>query len=99
MSNAAAPRAERTTDPTEMTPADFAAFGIERISRGSAVRKMCLSCMGGSPMEVRLCASAQCPLWPFRMGTDPWRAPMSEDRRQAASERFKAMHAKGAADE
>ncbi len=78
-------------DPRQMTAADLAECGIERTSRGDAIRSKCIDCCGGSQAEVRRCGMADCALWPFRMGTDPFRAPMSEERRAAASERFKAM--------
>jgi hypothetical protein len=78
-------------DPRDMQPADFAKLGIGRVSRGDAIRGMCLQCMCGSHREILLCASASCPLWPFRMGNDPWRAPMSEEQRAAAAERMKTV--------
>ena len=79
-----------TTDPRDMTPADLAALGLTRTSRGDAIRAKCIDCMGGSPAEVRLCASGSCALWPFRMGTDPWREAreMTDEQRQAAAERL-----------
>jgi hypothetical protein len=61
------------------------ALGRPRIARGEAIRAKCLDCCCGSPSEVRRCAALDCPLWPFRMGTDPYRAPVSEERREAAS--------------
>lgn len=77
-----------TTDPREMSAADLAKLGMDRISRGAAIRAKCLQCMCGSAKEVLLCGSGNCPLWPFRMGTDPWRAPMPEEQRAAAAERL-----------
>lgn len=82
---------DEALDPRDMSPADFSRLGIQRVSRGSAIRQKCLDCMGGSSSEVRLCASGDCALWPFRMGTDPWRAPMTEEQRAAAAERFAAV--------
>lgn len=35
------------------------------------IRSMCLYCMGGSYKEVRECDNTNCPLHPFRMGTNP----------------------------
>ena len=78
-------------DPRRMSAADLEAAGVERMNRGDAIRAKCIDCSGGSPTEVRRCGMHDCALWAFRMGTDPWRAPMSEERRAAASERFKAM--------
>jgi len=69
-------------DPREMSPADLSGAGHERISRGKAMRLKCLDCCNDSPTEVRLCTAVDCPLWPFRMGTDPWRAPVSDARRE-----------------
>lgn len=78
--------------PVEPTPANLSRLGIERTSRGAAIRAKCLECMGGSSNEVKLCASANCALWPFRLGSDPWREKreMSEDERAAAAERLRA---------
>jgi hypothetical protein len=38
----------------------------------TAIREMCVSCMGGSTKEVALCTSVCCPLWVFRFGINPW---------------------------
>ena len=38
-----------------------------------AIRAKCLDCSSFSPKEVRLCQSFNCDLWPYRMGTDPFR--------------------------
>ena len=51
--------------------------------------------MCGSWREVELCASAQCPLHPFRFGTDPFRKPMSQEQRDAAAERLRAARSQG----
>lgn len=37
------------------------------------IRAKCLDCNSFSPKEVRLCQSFNCDLWPYRMGTDPFR--------------------------
>ena len=42
------------------------------------IRAHCLDCCGGSSDEVRKCTALDCPSWPFRIGTNPWRAPLSE---------------------
>jgi len=49
-----------------------------------AVRRKCLECSGGSHAEVNDCLVRQCPLFPFRLGKNPWRAPVSEAQRQAS---------------
>jgi len=35
------------------------------------IRKNCIECSCGSEVEVRLCTDKKCPLYPYRMGTDP----------------------------
>lgn len=36
-----------------------------------AIRAKCLDCCCGQPIEVRLCAAENCPLWEYRMGHRP----------------------------
>jgi hypothetical protein len=38
---------------------------------GEATRANCLVCCNGSAHEVRYCSSKHCPLWLFRLGTNP----------------------------
>jgi hypothetical protein len=38
-----------------------------------ALRERCLDCCCGSASEVRKCVSVDCPSWPFRMSTNPFR--------------------------
>jgi|TARA_Y100000310_G_scaffold88415_1_gene85379 hypothetical protein len=40
----------------------------------SAIRAFCMDCLGYSPDDIRDCTSLTCVLWPFRMGTNPFRA-------------------------
>jgi len=89
---------DKPIDPREMDADDFARLGIGRTSRGSAIRAMCLQCMGGSSHEVLLCASSPCPLWPFRCGTDPFREKreMTDEQRQAAADRFRVIRGRNA---
>ncbi len=54
------------------TAASAAGFGIGRRPALSAIRAKCLDCAATSH-AVRLCECANCPLWPFRLGVDPWR--------------------------
>lgn len=77
-------------DPRNLSSDDLTAIGLERQSRGDAIRTKCLDCAGQSPAEVRRCSAVDCSLWPFRMGTDPWREArvMTDEQRQAAVERL-----------
>ena len=36
-----------------------------------AIRQNCIDCSGGCKKEVRLCVIPDCPLYPFRFGTNP----------------------------
>jgi hypothetical protein len=71
-------------DPREMTQDELRASGHEPMSPLEALRRRCLDCCVGQANEVAVCPVVQCPSWPFRMGTNPWRRPASEGRREAA---------------
>jgi len=44
-----------------------------------AIRAKCIDCCAGDKNEVKLCTCEQnCALWPFRMGKNPYRKPLSE---------------------
>jgi hypothetical protein len=43
---------------------------IQRLTRGEAIRKFCLQCMGGSAYEVRMCTAPACPLFRYRLGNE-----------------------------
>ena len=38
----------------------------------SAIRSKCIDCSAGRLAEIRNCAFTDCPLWPMRMGTNPF---------------------------
>jgi len=42
-----------------------------------AIRERCLDCCCGNASEVRKCTAIDCPSWPFRMGTNPFRQKRS----------------------
>lgn len=77
-------------DPRRMDAVELEALGRPRISRGDAIRAKCIECAGNSPAEVRRCGAIDCALWPFRMGTDPYREKreMSDEARAVIAERF-----------
>jgi hypothetical protein len=80
-------------DPRRMTTDELRAMGHEPKSPMQAIREHCLDCCAGSPNEVRLCTAVRCAKWPFRMGANPWRAPVSEERREAGRRAALKMHA------
>jgi len=55
-----------------------------------ALRLRCLDCCCGSAPEVRKCTAVACPSWPFRMGTNPFRAKrvLSAEQKQAMADRL-----------
>jgi hypothetical protein len=65
-------------DPRKMKPDELRALGHEPMTPLAALRLRCLDCCGGSVDEVRKCIALTCPAWPFRMGANPWRAPLSD---------------------
>ena len=66
-------------DPRTMSACDLERLGHARVSPLRAVRLKCLDCCNGSAREVRLCTAVDCPSWPFRMGKNPWRAPLGAE--------------------
>jgi hypothetical protein len=74
-------------DPREMLQDELRAIGHEQMSPMEAIRAKCLDCCAGSAHEVRCCTAMACPSWPFRTTKNPWRAPISEERREALRKR------------
>jgi len=58
-----------------------------------AIRLKCLECCCDQVVEVRLCPSEDCPLWPFRMGKNPYRKKreLTEEQKTELAERMKRM--------
>ena len=69
-------------DPRTLSVDELQQLGHARMSPLKALRLRCVDCCAGSAREVRLCVSVTCPSWPFRMGSNPWRGPVSEARRE-----------------
>lgn len=81
-------------DPRKMSPASLAEAGHNNRSALKAIAANCLDCCAGKADEVRACVSHQCPLWAFRMGTNPLdRRNLSEEQRQAAADRMALVRA------
>lgn len=55
-----------------------------------AIRLKCVDCSGGSRSEVALCVIPDCPLYPYRMGRNPFRQArvLTPEQRAAAIERL-----------
>jgi hypothetical protein len=59
-------------DPRALSPDELRALGHRGKPLLQAMRRRCVDCCGGKKDEVRRCTAVACPLWPYRMGTDPW---------------------------
>jgi len=66
-------------DPRAMSTAELEQLGHARVAPLRALRLKCLDCCNGSAQEVRLCTAVDCPSCPFRMGKNPWRAPLGAE--------------------
>lgn len=60
-----------------------------------AIRAKCLDCCCGQANEVKLCPCEKtCPIWPFRLGKNPYRRNnLTEEDRAMRAERMKAIGA------
>lgn len=56
-----------------------------------AIREKCLDCCCGSTLEVKECSVETCPIYPFRLGKNPFRQKreMSEEQRKAVGDRLR----------
>ena len=54
-------------------PSDFLSLKFRAQNPLKAIREKCLDCCCGNAAEVRKCVAVDCALWPFRMGTNPFR--------------------------
>jgi hypothetical protein len=61
------------------------------ISASKAIRFKCLECSNFSSAEVRDCQIEDCVLWPFRFGKTGVKRILTEEQRQALSDRAKKM--------
>ena len=58
--------------PNALSKAELEAAGLQKLVGLKAIRAKCLDCCEHSKSEVRKCVSVDCPLWPLRMGSNPW---------------------------
>tara|TARA_B100001093_G_C26476810_1_gene863056 strand:+ start:312 stop:641 length:330 start_codon:yes stop_codon:yes gene_type:complete len=48
--------------------------GHSNLPLAQIIRKKCLDCCAFQAREVRKCVCTSCPLWPYRMGKNPFQA-------------------------
>lgn len=59
-----------------------------------AIRKKCIECSCGQTSEVKVCPMENCPLYPFRMGKNPYNTrTLSDEQKEKAAERLKKARA------
>jgi hypothetical protein len=63
-------------------PPDFLSLKFRAQNPLKAIREKCLDCCCGNASEVRKCVAVDCALWPFRMGTNPFRKKRELSLRQ-----------------
>jgi hypothetical protein len=73
-------------DPATMTVKELAQAGHQPRAWPIVARTKCLDCCAGDKREVRLCAIADCALWPYRLGTDPFPPPASPRRERTPAQ-------------
>ena len=61
--------------PSEV-PRDLLSLNFRQKNPVKAIREKCLDCCSGAKSEIRKCVSTDCPIWPFRMGANPFRKKM-----------------------
>ena len=56
-----------------------------------AIRAFCMECSNGQTSEVKACPVYKCPLYPFRLGKNPYRQrrEMSEEEKQVLADRLR----------
>jgi hypothetical protein len=56
------------------------------------IRAKCLDCSAGQADEVRKCVAVTCALWPYRMGSNPFRTVnLAEEERERRRSRIVGM--------
>ena len=72
-------------DPYALTTDELARLGHDSKPILSVFRAHCTNCSGGSATEARKCTVTGCALWPYRTGSNPFRARkvLSEDQKAA----------------
>lgn len=76
-------------DPRKVSPEEWARAGISGRAILGAIRAKRLDCCVFQIDEVRKCTAVGCALWPYRMGSNPFRKPveLSDEERARMAER------------
>jgi hypothetical protein len=87
---------EKTMSNTYTTPESVTEIpaptvpGTKKLTPLKAIRLKCLDCSGDSKKEVELCPVENCPQWPFRFGTNPFRKKpkLTDEQKQELTDRL-----------
>ena len=78
-------------DPRKIPAHEFDGAGMSGRPMLDVLRAKCLDCSAGAADEVRKCVSVGCALWPYRMGSNPFRSvTLSDEERERRRARLKA---------
>ncbi len=71
-------------------PTEFLSLNFRAQNPLKAIRDKCLDCCCANAAEVRKCVATDCALWPFRMGTNPFRKKreLSPQQKREMTERL-----------
>ena len=64
--------ATEAADPRDLTVAELGDLGFAKTALRKVIRAKCLNCCCYQAIEVKRCTAVKCPLWPYRMGTNPF---------------------------
>lgn len=78
-------------EPCEMPRGLLAEIGHSQMPLLKVIRAKCQDC-SYTASEVRRCTAVDCALWPYRMGTNPFRPERSEAQRAAAIQAGRRLH-------
>ena len=82
-------------DPRKITVAEFDQAGIAGAPLLDVIRAKCLDCSNEQSEEVRKCVAYSCANWPYRMGSNPFRAVnLTEEELEKRRARGRALAAK-----
>ena len=69
----------RGIDPRRLSKGDLGKIGHKPKPILALVRAFCIQCCGDNVQEVKHCTARACPLWPYRMGENPFKGRMDLD--------------------
>lgn len=78
-------------EPDAMSYRELQAAGHTAEPMGVAVVKMCRQCAGGDDRKVYECTANECPLWPFRQGSNPWPAAIRRHGKECVEEHWQQL--------